>query len=316
MWTLWVTWHQTNTCLVILPTETVVRVVGGEGDEGMEYRPVNCQTLDSFHHRWQCHYHPLGLSGHQPSHSHLQRDVRQPVLHPQPFLISATVVLTWAMLSSLSQSTASVIWSVCFHPSPSKGGYMIWFAVACFQTDTTQHDLFQCLNNASSDGIISSSYLILLQILSLRKSNHAVWWAWAVLFSLSRELKTVIGVGYDGRNADFVWMYEVGMSTDCLLWKAMHICKKIVSYKHCWHSLRPDVKVAGLLGILLLAARCATEAFSTTWAVHIEDCEGWWLSGCHGSVVEHWRLKPEVSWVRLPAAAALFHFPLFSPHNI
>ena len=27
-------------------------------------------------------------------------------------------------------------------------------------------------------------------------------------------------------------------------------------------------------------ARCATEAFSTTSAVNIEDCEGWWLSGC------------------------------------
>ena len=47
-----------------------------------------------------------------------------------------------------------------------------------------------------------------------------------------------------------------------------------------------------------------------------EDCEGWWLSSCRGSVAEHWRLKPEVSWVRLPAAASLFHFPLFSPHNI
>ena len=27
-----------------------------------------------------------------------------------------------------------------------------------------------------------------------------------------------------------------------------------------------------------MAARCATEAFSTTCAVHIEDCEGWWFS--------------------------------------
>ena len=43
---------------------------------------------------------------------------------------------------------------------------------------------------------------------------------------------------------------------------------------------------------------------------------GWWLSGCRGSVAEHWRLKPKVSWVRLPAAAGLFHFPLFLPHNI
>ena len=45
------------------------------------------------------------------------------------------------------------------------------------------------------------------------------------------------------------------------------------------------------------AARCATVAFSTTCAVHIEDCEGWWLSGCCSSVAEHWQLKPEVSWV-------------------
>ena len=49
---------------------------------------------------------------------------------------------------------------------------------------------------------------------------------------------------------------------------------------------------------------------------YIEDCEGWWLSGCRSSVAEHWRLKPEVSWVRLLAAAGLFHFPLFAPHNI
>ena len=57
-----------------------------------------------------------------------------------------------------------------------------------------------------------------------------------------------------------------------------------------------------------MAARCVTEAFSTTCAVYIEDCEGWWLSGCRGSVAEHWQLKPEVSWVRLPMAAGLFHF--------
>ena len=27
--------------------------------------------------------------------------------------------------------------------------------------------------------------------------------------------------------------------------------------------------------------------------IHIEDCEGWWLSSCRGSVAEHWQLKPE-----------------------
>ena len=42
----------------------------------------------------------------------------------------------------------------------------------------------------------------------------------------------------------------------------------------------------------------------------------WWSSSCCGSMAEHWRLKPEVSWVRLPTTAGFFHFPLFSPHNI
>ena len=66
-----------------------------------------------------------------------------------------------------------------------------------------------------------------------------------------------------------------------------------------------------------VAARCVTEAFSTTGAVHKEDCERQWVSSCHGSVAEHWWLKPEVSWVRLLATAAWpFHFPLFSPLNI
>ena len=38
--------------------------------------------------------------------------------------------------------------------------------------------------------------------------------------------------------------------------------------------------------------------------ISVEDREGTWLSGCCGSVAEHWQLKPEVSWVRLPARAA------------
>ena len=28
--------------------------------------------------------------------------------------------------------------------------------------------------------------------------------------------------------------------------------------------------------------------------VYIEDCEGWWFSGCHSSVAEHWLHKPGV----------------------
>ena len=42
--------------------------------------------------------------------------------------------------------------------------------------------------------------------------------------------------------------------------------------------------------------------------------EGWWLSGCCGSLAEHWWLKPEVSWVRLPVIAVLFTFLYF--HHI
>ena len=38
---------------------------------------------------------------------------------------------------------------------------------------------------------------------------------------------------------------------------------------------------------IAVAVRCTTEAFSTTCAVHIEDCERWWLSGCRSSVAEH-----------------------------
>ena len=67
-------------------------------------------------------------------------------------------------------------------------------------------------------------------------------------------------------------------------------------------------------GTYWVAARCVTEAFSTTWAVYIEDCENWWSSGCCGSVAEHWWLKSEVSWVWLLACWP-FHFPLFLPLN-
>ena len=57
-----------------------------------------------------------------------------------------------------------------------------------------------------------------------------------------------------------------------------------------------------------MAARCVTGGCSPTCAVHIENCEGWWLSGRRSSVVEHWWLKPELSWVQLPAAAGLLYF--------
>ena len=59
------------------------------------------------------------------------------------------------------------------------------------------------------------------------------------------------------------------------------------------------------------AARCVTEAFSTTCAVHVKQCEGWQLYGFRGSVADHWRLKPEMSWVRFSTTAGLFTFLYF-----
>ena len=56
-------------------------------------------------------------------------------------------------------------------------------------------------------------------------------------------------------------------------------------------SIRKELMLSGLF-TLNVAARCATEAFSTTCAY--KGLEGWPLSGCCGSVVEHWRLKPGV----------------------
>ena len=44
---------------------------------------------------------------------------------------------------------------------------------------------------------------------------------------------------------------------------------------------------------------------------HIEGCEGWWSSGCCGSVAENWLHKPEVSWVQLPATATFLTFLYF-----
>ena len=66
------------------------------------------------------------------------------------------------------------------------------------------------------------------------------------------------------------------------------------------------------------AARCVTEALSTTCAVHIKD---WRAGGCP-AVVAQWqstggssqRCPGFKSW-RL-SDYSLFHFPPFSPHNI
>ena len=46
-----------------------------------------------------------------------------------------------------------------------------------------------------------------------------------------------------------------------------------------------------------------------------EGNSAWWLTIC--TVVEHWRLKPELGDVGLTLNGCRpFHFSLFSPHNI
>ena len=58
---------------------------------------------------------------------------------------------------------------------------------------------------------------------------------------------------------------------------------------------------------IYIAATCAAEAFSTTCALRIKDCGGWWLSGCCSSVVRTLGthvLSPGFDFWQLPA----FHF--------
>ena len=83
---------------------------------------------------------------------------------------------------------------------------------------------------------------------------------------------------------------------------------------HTWQplSMCRQNSVRGQPENSLRQERTHAECFSTICAVHIEDCEGWWLFGCCGSVVEHWPLKPEMSWVRLPATASFFTFLYFA----
>ena len=57
-------------------------------------------------------------------------------------------------------------------------------------------------------------------------------------------------------------------------------------FNRCYEAKIEKVKGPAVAGSRTqdTSVRCVTQAFSTTCAVHVEDCEGWWLSGCHGSV--------------------------------
>ena len=57
--------------------------------------------------------------------------------------------------------------------------------------------------------------------------------------------------------------------------------------------------------------------FSTTCAVHVEECEGWWLSVRCSSVAQQWLHKPSVLVLGLlPGSCWLFHFPLKTSKNL
>ena len=49
---------------------------------------------------------------------------------------------------------------------------------------------------------------------------------------------------------------------------------------------------------------------SPTCAVHVEDCEGWWLFVCHSSVAEHWLHKPGV-----PEPTAIYLTSIFASNT-
>ena len=59
-------------------------------------------------------------------------------------------------------------------------------------------------------------------------------------------------------------------------------------------------------------SKCS-EHLVSCWKWRNLDCESWWLFGYCDSMAENWQLKPEESWVRLPAFS-LSSFYL--PHNI
>ena len=62
------------------------------------------------------------------------------------------------------------------------------------------------------------------------------------------------------------------------------------SFVHCTVQVGPSLLRTSTLKVKTTTG-CVTVAFVPS--VHIEDCEGWWLSGCCSSVAEHWGLKPE-----------------------
>ena len=88
---------------------------------------------------------------------------------------------------------------------------------------------------------------------------------------------------------------------DCL--NIVHCTKYITD---CCHGI---VLLISEEGLVLL--RFYRETFSTTCAVHIENYEGWWLSGYQSLVAEHWQFKPPRVLSSISGNCCSFCFPLY-----
>ena len=109
--------------------------------------------------------------------------------------------------------------------------------------------------------------------------------------------------------AERVWGSRVGITS--------FTCNLVTKWRFCCQWNMHKMLRASCLKLETNEFGC-NEASHDRWTttnphnpLYVLDCEGWWLSSCCGSVGDHWQLKPEVSCVRLPAAASLSHFPFY-----
>ena len=98
-----------------------------------------------------------------------------------------------------------------------------------------------------------------------------------------------------------IWLYPMANSA----WLLKHIKTETLCLRYFYqpHKATCVTPVIRLLGVRL-------RHFSTACAVYIEDCESWWLSGCHSLVAAHWLHKPGVLGLILGDYRP-FHFPPF-----
>ena len=97
--------------------------------------------------------------------------VLQPDLHAHPFSSRSTLCLTACILSLLSQSI-TIFPSSLIQPLPASSASTITFSAACLHMCSTQQLLFQWSFNAPTEGMMSSSNIILSQMFCRICSGH------------------------------------------------------------------------------------------------------------------------------------------------